>query len=987
MVMYTKKRLLSLVLCLMIGFFALTLPTACVSAASELISLGKPVTASTTASGYSPSSLTDGESGLWASAWVCTGQQYCIIDLMGFYKIDKIGIVGAPGNVASRTYFRVTAAFDSVQGWTEIVAKPNEPHPEGALKEYPVTDSGVYRYVKIERTDYSETNTDANAFVLGEVSVYGVSLGVEDLSTGKATVTASTTANPGSEANLADGNTGSYWESSYTNTAGKQYFTFDLHDLCAVSYVAVSGMFGSGNYESRQNFKILGSTDESFAESIELVPEETEDIGENIIKVYTVGTAESKQYIRYVRLAYTRTGYRAGTEMTVYGKKAKFSAPFIEYRSGSAVCSELVGGAEVSLNAEVKNNTGDRATISALLVLSKAGRVVDLAYDCQKPSDGEKAELAPTITLPADVSDCVLNGYVFTDFVHLQLIGPQPEPLPASAEAADGVRADGDSAIVFDYSKSRLQVSLSAGDESAGENYLALVLVPDAVGNAQEPSDGEEVSALKDKLMAVKAGTLNANGKAAFAFSITTADRGGAYRVKAAVTSGETAKSLSVADRTYLNGLAQRQIVEEIQEEPRATLEEKLSHYCKGSDNEIMPEIDFSNAVYQAYKEEVLDAFVRMRGEKAMVEVGDVTQNFQYALALTDLKYNDITETSLDSLIHVFALKAEPHFAEPMRSAVVKSMNEAKAKQAFAGAADVQEAFDTAVFLEAVNAAERSEITQLVEDYSHILDVSYGDYNELQINKALTDANFKSLEEFETAFEKRKKEIDNEKPAASRPIGGGGGGRVAFEATPAAPIPEENNNGGHGGQTKEFHDIAHVVWAHEAIMFLTERGINGKEEGVFAPDDTLKREEGAKMLLAALDVAAETGTETFADAQTDAWYMPYLSSVSRMGYFLGDESGNFGIGKSLSREDFAVVLLRVLQDHMDEIPSGDDVSFADNETIAPYAKSAVRKLTACGIISGMDNGGFCPKQSITRAQAAKMLYGAVQFIHKGGANT
>ena len=986
MVMHIKKRLLSFVLCLLLGFFTLTLTSVRVSAAPELISRGKPVTASTTADGYSPSNLTDGANNLWASAWVCAGQQYCIIDLLGFYTIDKIEIVGAPGNVDSRTYFRVTAAFDVSSGWTEIVAKPNTPHPENAMREYAVADNGFYRYVKIERTDYTDADVASNAFVLGEVSIYGASVGIEDLSTGKATVTASTTANPGSESNLADGNPGSYWESSYTDTAEKQYFTFDLHDFCSVSYVAVAGMFGSGNYESRQNFKILGSADESFDASVELVPEETEDIGENVIKIYAVGTAERGQYIRYVRLVYTKAGYRAGTEMTVYGKKAKFSALAAEYRSGSEPCSSLVGGTEVSLNAEVKNNTDDQTMISALLVLSKEGRIVDLAYDCRMTPSGAKTEFAPAINLPADVSGCLLDGYIFTDFADLQIIASDLPTLTALEKMPAETQAGGNtSGIVFDYAKNQMKVSLCADDENAGKSYFALVLLPDAFGNAQELFDGETVSTLKTKLMAVKRGTLDSNAGAGFVLPIKTTDKGGTYRVRAAVTSGETAKSLTAAEQTYLDGSAQKQIVTEIQREPKATLEEMLRRYCKDSDNEIMPEIDFSDEIYRAYQEEVLDAFVRMREEKAMVEVSDVIKNFQYALTLTNLKYNDITEISLDNIIYIFDLKSEPYFTEAMRSAVVKSMNDAKGKKAFTGAADVQKAFDAAVFLEAVSAAERSELTQLVEAYQHILGVSYDGYNALQVNKGLTGISFKSVEEFKAAFEKRKEEIDqNEKPTPSRPSGGGGGGKVSFTSEPVAQIPEENDN---TRQMKKFYDIAHVSWAHEAIAFLSERGINGKAEGVFAPDDILKREEGAKMLLAALEFTAEKGNETFADARADAWYMPYLATVSRMGYFLGDENGNFGIGESLSREDFAVVLLRVLQGHGVSISTGENVSFADDGEIAYYAKSAVRKLTACGIINGMDQNNFCPKQSVTRAQAAKMLYGVVQFIHKGGANT
>lgn len=974
MAMQIKKRLLSLSLCLLFAV-SMLFSAAPVSAASELISLNKPVTASSTAGGMSaPSALTMSANCLWASDWSCVGQQYVTIDLQGFYTIDKIGIVGAPGNINSRTYFRVMAAFDTVNGWTEIVPQPSEPHPESTLKEYTVTDGGTYRYVRLERTNYTQTDTADNCFVLSNVSVYGTSLGVEDVSTGQAEVTASSSANPGSEANLASG-TGSYWESSYTSSS-KEYFTFDLQDFCQVTHVAVNGMFGSGNYESRMNFKILGSADASFSNPVELVPEETEDIGESKVKTYTVGSEANKQYIRYVRLAYQGAGYRASTGMTVYGKRAPFSALNL-----GCSASSLVGGETVSLSSVVKNNSGDSASVSALMVLSRAGRVIDLAYVSEDVADKGKVSLTPFLVLPQDVTDYSLNAYVFTDWNELRLLGSLSEVLTTET-VGDAVKTTGTTTnLSFDYSKQTMKVSLFAGKSHAGENYFSVVLMPDADGAEQTLSASETEESLKTKLFAVSAGKLDTKAEAAFSVPV---QNGGAYRAISSVNTLEKTKLLTEVKGSYLDGEAQRQIAAEIQEEPKASLESKLAQYCKGSSNEILPEIDLTNAVYTAHKDEVQDLFIALRDNEAMTDIGDVSQNFLYALTLTDLKYNEITAASLDELIAVFALN-KTHFTEDMRSAVVKSMNLAKAAKAFSEAKDLVKAFDTAVFLEAVNAAECSDISELVEDYEYLLSVSYGDYDETQVNKALTDCGFESIEEFEEAFEARKKEIDEDKPKSSRPVGngGGGGGKVSFETAPVVPSQEVNED--NSGE-KAFSDIAHVSWAHEAIAFLTERGVSGKGNGVFAPDDVLKREEGAKMLLAALEVSAEKGTEAFADAQTDAWYVPYLATVSRMGYFRGDEYGNFGIGQGLSREDFAVVLYRVLQNEGGEIPSGEEISFADEESISAYAASAVKQLAACGIIGGMENGEFAPKQSVTRAQAAKMLYGTIQFMEKGGAN-
>ena len=51
--------------------------------------------------------------------------------------------------------------------------------------------------------------------------------------------------------------------------------------------------------------------------------------------------------------------------------------------------------------------------------------------------------------------------------------------------------------------------------------------------------------------------------------------------------------------------------------------------------------------------------------------------------------------------------------------------------------------------------------------------------------------------------------------------------------------------------------------------------------------------------------------------------------------------------------------------------------------IAEYAKDAVETLTAAGIINGMGDGVFAPCGTVTRAQAAKVVYGLLNLIGGG----
>ena len=87
----------------------------------------------------------------------------------------------------------------------------------------------------------------------------------------------------------------------------------------------------------------------------------------------------------------------------------------------------------------------------------------------------------------------------------------------------------------------------------------------------------------------------------------------------------------------------------------------------------------------------------------------------------------------------------------------------------------------------------------------------------------------------------------------------------------------------------------------------------------------------------------------------------------------GISETEFGIGKNVIRQDAALVLYRFAKLIGVEMTAA-ELDFDDAEEISEYAKEAVSAMYGTGIINGMDNNTFAPKNTITRAQACKMLY-------------
>ena len=177
-------------------------------------------------------------------------------------------------------------------------------------------------------------------------------------------------------------------------------------------------------------------------------------------------------------------------------------------------------------------------------------------------------------------------------------------------------------------------------------------------------------------------------------------------------------------------------------------------------------------------------------------------------------------------------------------------------------------------------------------------------------------------------------------------------------------------------QTHPFSDMAGSQWADEAVSYLYKNGIvSGREEGKFEPVAPVKRAELIKMLVEAFALSEISEEAAFSDV-TDQWFAPYVKRAMAAKIILGD-GDMFYPENNIKREDAALILYRILLPEKNSDLSG----FSDAEGISAYAKEAVASMAAGGFISGMGNGTFSPGEVLTRAQAAQLIFSAIQ---KGG---
>ena len=211
-------------------------------------------------------------------------------------------------------------------------------------------------------------------------------------------------------------------------------------------------------------------------------------------------------------------------------------------------------------------------------------------------------------------------------------------------------------------------------------------------------------------------------------------------------------------------------------------------------------------------------------------------------------------------------------------------------------------------------------------------------------------------------------------PEVEEPATGGLGGLGGSASM--ATDQNTNTNATQLPSTSDFSDIEDVEWAKEAIIILSDKGIvNGKGDGKFCPNDNLTREELVKLLVTGFEMRTLSETALpFNDAKYGEWYYSYLAVAYQFKVTIGISNTAFGIGQPVTRQDLAVFMQKALK-AMGKAYADKEYThtFADDDKIADYAKSAVKMFAGEGVLNGKGDNMFDPTGFATRAETAKVL--------------
>lgn len=160
-------------------------------------------------------------------------------------------------------------------------------------------------------------------------------------------------------------------------------------------------------------------------------------------------------------------------------------------------------------------------------------------------------------------------------------------------------------------------------------------------------------------------------------------------------------------------------------------------------------------------------------------------------------------------------------------------------------------------------------------------------------------------------------------------------------------------------------------WAKEVILAGVEAGyINGYGDGTFRPNEPVTRAQFAKMLNNAIG-AKNAAAVSFADVTAGAWYYDEVRKAVSAQYIAGYNDNTFRPDRTITRQEAAVMLSRLVTEPTEKKSSGD---FADSAAIDAWARDSVDLVYAKGYMKGDNHNDFDPKGNLTRAQAAQLIY-------------
>lgn len=167
-------------------------------------------------------------------------------------------------------------------------------------------------------------------------------------------------------------------------------------------------------------------------------------------------------------------------------------------------------------------------------------------------------------------------------------------------------------------------------------------------------------------------------------------------------------------------------------------------------------------------------------------------------------------------------------------------------------------------------------------------------------------------------------------------------------------------------------------WAESEINKWAEKGLaGGYSDGTFRPNGEVTRAEFVALTNRAFGIEKKDAPAGFSDVEPGKWYYNDVSAAKAAGYIGGYSDNTFKPGKTITRQEVASILVRLLNLK----PAKEDIkTFKDAAQIPQWSSGSIGAVVKSNLMSGFPDGTFKPLKSITRAEAVVSLDRALEYM-------
>ncbi len=275
----------------------------------------------------------------------------------------------------------------------------------------------------------------------------------------------------------------------------------------------------------------------------------------------------------------------------------------------------------------------------------------------------------------------------------------------------------------------------------------------------------------------------------------------------------------------------------------------------------------------------------------------------------------------------------------------------------------------------------------VIKEFPEETQITFTKYDTLKNKQGAISAFLKAektdLASIKTVFDKYVEEylaVQNQ-PEVIPPTGGGNskGSKGTVTISPSPEIGKEENKTEDPIITTPKATFPDTLghWAEKAINYLSEKEVlSGYEDGLFYPETIVTREQFVKMLVLAFDLPLTSAEAEFSDVDSDRWSASYINRAKASGIITGNPQGEFEPQREITRQEICVMTGRCLEFKKITLSKAENV-FSDSNEVSEYAEKYVSSFFKMGIVNGVGENRFAPKDSSTRAMAAKIIYEAL----------